>query len=78
MNEQDLLLFYLGAYTCVNAVTAHFVICKIPVGEANFLLTHTLIPFQNVAEGALAAVGAVRVDALPVLAHIGLFALVHV
>lgn len=42
------------------------------------VLTHTLIPFQNVTKGTLAAVGAIGVDALPVFTDIRFFALIHV
>lgn len=48
------------------------------MGGAALLLTHTFVVFQNIPEGTLAAVGAIRVDALPVLADIGFFALIHV
>lgn len=45
---------------------------------ADLLLTHTFVAFQNVPKGTLAAVGAIRVDALPVLADVGFFALIHI
>lgn len=47
--------------------------------EENYLsLTCTFIPLQNVTKGTLAAVGAVRVDALPVFTDIRFFALIHI
>jgi len=44
----------------------------------DLLLTYTFIPFQNVAKGTLAAVGAIRIDALPMFTDIRFFALVHI
>lgn len=46
--------------------------------ETDLLLTYAFIPFQNVAKGTLAAVGAIRIDALPMFTDIGFFALIHI
>lgn len=80
MNAQNLLLsqsWYLG-----------FLVWKLyglisnlenPSGRnRDLLLTYTFIPFQNVAKGTLAAVGAIRIDALPMFTDIRFFALVHI
>lgn len=46
--------------------------------ETNLLLTHTLIIFQNVTKGTLAAIGAIRIDALSMLTDVRFFAFIHI
>lgn len=46
--------------------------------ETDLLLTYTFIPFQDVTKGTLAAIGAIRIDALPMFTDIWFFALIHI
>lgn len=65
-----------GALETSNHVLAGSISTRI--AHRTFISIHTFVVFQNIPEGTLAAVGAIRVDALPVLADVGFFALIHV
>lgn len=48
------------------------------IAHGALISIHTLIPFQNITKGTLAAVGAVCVDALPMFTDIRFFAFIHI
>lgn len=65
-----------GAFKPSNHILASSISTRI--AHRTFINIYTFIPLQNVTKGTLAAVGAVRVDALPVFTDIRFFALIHI
>lgn len=65
-----------GTFKTSNHILAGPVSTRIAHGA--FISIHTLIPFQNITKGTLAAIGAVCVDALPMFTDIRFFAFIHI
>lgn len=65
-----------GTFKTSNNILAGPVSTRIAHGA--FISIHTLIPFQNITKGTLAAIGAVCVDALPMFTDIRFFAFIHI
>lgn len=65
-----------GTFKTSNHILAGSISTRI--AHRTFISIYAFIPFQNVAKGTLAAVGAIRIDALPMFTDIGFFALIHI
>lgn len=68
--------FLTGAFKTSNDILAGSVSTRI--AHRTLISIYTLVAFQNITEGTLAAIGAVSVDALPMLTDIRFFALIHI